>query len=50
MLEDWGVIREIMEYRLLISAKNQHNQDASQMSPEQIELWREMAEAVETDG
>lgn len=39
-----------MEYRLLTSAKNQHNQDASQMTPEQIEAWREMVEAVESDG
>ena len=39
-----------MEYRMLISAKNQHNDDASKMTPEQIEVWREMVEAVESDG
>ena len=45
--EDWGVIREIMEYRMLISARDQHNQDASRMSPAQIEIWAEMSEAVD---
>ena len=39
-----------MDYRLLISARDQHNQDASKMQPAQIELWREMVEAVEDDG
>lgn len=48
--EDWATIRDIMEYRMLNSAKAQHNQDASQMTPEQIEAWREMVEAVESDG
>jgi hypothetical protein len=49
MEENWFVVRDIMEYRMLITAKNQHNQDASQMTPDQIEVWREMAEAVEDD-
>jgi len=48
--EDWEVIREIMEYRMLISARDQHNQDASKMSEAQIGIWAEMAEAVEDDG
>jgi len=48
--EDWETIRNIMDYRLLISARDQHNQDASKMNPAQIELWREMVEAVEDDG
>ena len=39
-----------MEYRLLNSAKAQHNQDASQMSPEQVAVWKEMVEVVENDG
>jgi len=48
--EDWTTIRNIMEYRMLNSAKTQHNDDASKMTPEQIEAWREMVEAVESDG
>ena len=47
MDEDWAVVREIMEYRMLNSAKDQHNQDASQMQPAQITIWKEMVEAVE---
>lgn len=47
--EDWGVVRDIMEYRLLLSAREQHNQDASKMQPSQIELWKEMVEAVEDE-
>jgi hypothetical protein len=50
MDEDWGLVRDILDYRLLISAKNQHNQDASQMDPVQIGIWKEMVEAVESDG
>ena len=50
MEQDWMMIRNIMEYRLLMSAKDQHNNDASRMSPGQIEIWREMVEAVENDG
>jgi hypothetical protein len=49
MDENWAVIREIMDYRLLNSAKLQHNQDASQMQPAQIEIWREMVDAVEEE-
>jgi len=48
--EEWATIRNIMDARLLQSAKAQHNQDASQMSPEQISAWQEMVEAVESDG
>ena len=44
-----GVVRDIMEYRLLLSAREQHNQDASKMQPSQIELWKEMVEAVEDE-
>ena len=36
-----------MDHRLLISARDQHNQDASQMQPAQVKIWREMVEAVE---
>jgi hypothetical protein len=50
MDEDWTTLKEIMDYRLLVSARDQHNQDASQMQPAQIELWKEMVEAVESDG
>ena len=50
MDEDWRLVRDILDYRLLMSAKDQHNQDASQMQPAQIELWKEMVEAVESDG
>jgi hypothetical protein len=49
MEEEWSVVREIMDYRMLISAKNQHNQDASQMTPEQIDVWKDMVESVEDD-
>ena len=48
--EDWAVVREILEYRMLASAKEQHNHDASQMQPAQVESWKEMVEAVESDG
>ena len=50
MEEDWQVIRDIMDYRMLVSAKNQHNDDASKMSEGQMKIWAEMAEAVEDDG
>jgi hypothetical protein len=39
-----------MDYRLLVSARDQHNHDASQMHPSQIAIWQEMAEALEEDG
>ena len=45
--EDWAVIRDIMDYRLLVSAREQHNQDASKMDQSQIKIWAEMAQAVE---
>ena len=48
--EDWSIIRDIMDYRLLLTARDQHNQDASKMSEAQIKVWAEMAEAVEDDG
>jgi hypothetical protein len=48
--EDWETIRSILDYRLLISARDQHNQDASQMQPQQIQIWKEMVEAVEENG
>ena len=44
------LVRSIMDYRLLSGAKEQHNQDASQMQPSQITAWKEMVEAVESDG
>ena len=47
--EDWQTIKEILDYRHLISARDQHNQDASKMSPGQIAIWQEMAEAVESE-
>ena len=50
MKEDWAMIRNIMEYRLLASARDQHINDASNMAPGQIKAWREMVEAVENDG
>jgi hypothetical protein len=50
MEQNWNMIRDILDYRLLASAKDQHNQDASKMSPAQIMLWQEMVEAVESDG
>ena len=50
MEEDWHLIQAIMDYRLLTSARDQHNQDASKMHPSQIALWREMVEAVEDNG
>ena len=50
MDEDWKLIRDILDYRLLMSAKDQHNNDASKMHPSQVALWTEMVEAVESDG
>ena len=50
MEEDWAMIKNIMEYRMLVSARDQHNNDASKMTPGQVEIWREMVEAVEDDG
>jgi hypothetical protein len=49
MEENWSVIREILDYRMLMSAKTQHNQDASQMTPDQIEIWKQMVEAIEDE-
>ncbi len=48
--EDWRTIKDIMDYRVLVSAREQHNQDASQMHPDQVSAWKEMVEAVESDG
>ena len=48
--EDWRTIKDIMDYRLLVSAREQHNQDASSMHPDQVSAWQEMVEAVESDG
>jgi hypothetical protein len=48
--EDWTTIKSIMDYRLLVSAREQHNQDATQMHPDQVSAWQEMVEAVESDG
>ena len=45
--EDWAVIRDVLDYRLLASARDQHNQDASGMQPAQVEIWQEMVAAVE---
>tara|TARA_R110000824_G_scaffold20903_15_gene78409 strand:+ start:1439 stop:1558 length:120 start_codon:yes stop_codon:yes gene_type:complete len=39
-----------MDYRLLASAKSQHETDPTKMQPEQVALWTEMVEAVEDDG
>ncbi len=50
MDEDWQTIKAIMDYRILVSAREQHNQDASKMSANQIEAWKEMVEAVEDNG
>ena len=50
MDENWATLKEIMDYRLLVSARDQHNQDASRMQPAQIAIWKEMVEAVESDG
>ena len=50
MDENWETLKEIMDYRLLVSARDQHNQDATQMHPAQVKLWQEMVEAVESDG
>ena len=50
MEEDWAMIKNIMEYRMLVSARDQHNNDAAKMTPGQVEIWREMVEAVENDG
>ena len=36
----------ILEYRLLESAQEQHQQDVPKMSEAQVELWKEMLEAV----
>jgi hypothetical protein len=48
--EDWATIQSIMEFRLLRSAQQQHNEDASKLQPAQVEIWKEMVEAVESDG
>ena len=50
MNEDWAMMRAILDYRLLVGARDQHNQDATQMQPAQVEIWKEMIEAVEGDG
>jgi len=48
--EDWELVKQIMDYRLLISAREQHNQDATKMDEAQVKIWTEMVEAVESDG
>ena len=48
--EDWELVKDILDYRLLISAREQHNQDATKMDEAQVKIWTEMVEAVESDG
>ena len=43
----WADARDIGEYRNLRAARDQHNQDASKMTPGQMRLWREMNEALD---
>ena len=39
-----------MDYRLLVSARDQHQQDSTKMSEAQVGAWTEMVQAVEEDG
>ena len=48
--QDWHLVRDVLDYRLLQAAKEQHNRNAAEMSEGQIALWREMVEATETNG
>ena len=50
MDEEWNLIRDIMDWRLLVSARDQHNQDATQMQPSQIQIWKEMIDTADSDG
>ena len=44
--QDPREVHGILEYRLLESAQQQHNQDVTKMSEAQVDLWKEMLEAV----
>lgn len=44
---DFKKIQAVMEYRALIGARDQHNSDASKMTPDQMRIWREMTETLD---
>jgi hypothetical protein len=39
-----------MEYRTLLSAKDQHNRDVTKMTPGQADLWIEALKAAGVEG
>tara|TARA_Y100000310_G_C20407687_1_gene680431 strand:+ start:633 stop:827 length:195 start_codon:yes stop_codon:yes gene_type:complete len=43
---NFNKVQAIMEYRNLLAARDQHNQDASKMTPSMMRLWREMTGAL----
>ena len=46
MRQDLALVRRILDYRMIESAKGQHNQDATKMTEAQTKLWMEAMEAV----
>lgn len=44
--QDEGAVRAIMDYRALKTAKAQHNQKDTTMSPELIPLWMEVIKMI----
>jgi hypothetical protein len=47
---DWAEVRDVLEYRTLYGAKDQHNRDISKMTPGQATLWIEMLKAAGVTG
>lgn len=44
--QDWRVVKNILDYRAMVAAKEQHNVDVTKMTPGQVALWLEMIEAA----
>ena len=44
--QDPALVREILEVRLIESAKDQHNEDVTKMTDAQTKLWFEAMEAL----
>ena len=43
------MMQGILEYRLALDAREQHNQDVAKMTPSQVRFWRELIQAGEDE-
>jgi hypothetical protein len=44
--QDWDDVKSILDYRLAVAAKDQHNRKVEEMTPEMVRIWKEMIEAA----